>query len=52
MIKNIVITGASKGIGAKIANYFSLNKSYKVINISRKKNKINLLDFKINHSIP
>jgi NAD(P)-dependent dehydrogenase (short-subunit alcohol dehydrogenase family) len=39
MIKNIVITGASKGIGAKIANYLSLNESYKVINISRKKNK-------------
>ena len=39
MIKNIVITGASKGIGAKIANYFSLKKSYKVINISRKKNR-------------
>ena len=39
MIKNIVITGASRGIGYQIANYLSSNKSYQVINISRKKNK-------------
>ena len=38
MIKHIVITGASRGIGKKIADYFSLLQGYKVTNISRKKN--------------
>jgi len=38
MIKHIVITGASRGIGKKIADHFSLLHGYKVINISRKKN--------------
>ena len=38
MLKNIVITGASRGIGKKIADYLSLIEGYKVINISRGKN--------------
>ena len=38
MIKHIVITGASRGIGKKIADHFSLLHGYKVTNISRKKN--------------
>ena len=38
MFKNIVITGGSRGIGKKIADYLTLNNYYKVINISRKKN--------------
>jgi NAD(P)-dependent dehydrogenase (short-subunit alcohol dehydrogenase family) len=36
--KNIVITGASKGIGKKIADYLSSNNAYTVINISRTRN--------------
>jgi NAD(P)-dependent dehydrogenase (short-subunit alcohol dehydrogenase family) len=38
MYKNIVITGASRGIGKKIADYLSSIKGYRVINISRGKN--------------
>ena len=39
MQRNIVITGASRGIGEKISNYLSALENYKVINISRTKNK-------------
>jgi len=39
MLKNIVITGASKGIGEKIANYLCSIENHKVINIARRKNK-------------
>ncbi len=39
MLKNIVITGASKGIGKEIADHLSLVSKYKIINISRNKNK-------------
>lgn len=38
MLKNIVITGASRGIGKKIADHLSLTDEYNIINISRKKN--------------
>lgn len=38
MSKNIVITGASKGIGEKVANYLSSIKNYRIINIARGKN--------------
>ena len=38
MLKNIVITGASRGIGKKIADYLSLLEGYKVTNISRGQN--------------
>ena len=38
MFKNIVITGASRGIGEKIANYLSSIENYKIINIARRKN--------------
>lgn len=39
MSKNIVITGASKGIGKKIADYLCEFSDYNIINISRSKNK-------------
>ena len=39
MEQNIVITGASRGIGEKISNYLSTLDNNKVINISRRKNK-------------
>jgi short-subunit dehydrogenase len=38
MLKNIVITGASRGIGKKIADYLSSIEGYQVINIARRKN--------------
>jgi NAD(P)-dependent dehydrogenase (short-subunit alcohol dehydrogenase family) len=38
MTKYIAITGASRGIGKKIADHLSLQQGCKVINISRKKN--------------
>jgi NAD(P)-dependent dehydrogenase (short-subunit alcohol dehydrogenase family) len=38
MFKSIVITGASSGIGKKIADYLSSIQGYKIINISRRKN--------------
>ena len=38
MFKSIVITGASSGIGKKIADYLSSIEGYKIINISRRKN--------------
>ncbi len=38
MQQNIVITGASRGIGEKISNHLSTIDNYKVINISRRKN--------------
>ena len=38
MLKSIVITGASRGIGKKIADYLSSIKGYKIINIARRKN--------------
>mgnify|MGYP006094877893 CR=1 FL=1 len=39
MLKNIVITGASRGIGKQIADHLSSLDGYKIINISRRKNK-------------
>lgn len=39
MLKYIVITGASKGIGKEIADHLSIDNNYKIINISRNKNK-------------
>lgn len=43
--KNILITGASKGLGREIKNYY-LNKNFNLINISRSKikNRINLFN--------
>jgi NAD(P)-dependent dehydrogenase (short-subunit alcohol dehydrogenase family) len=38
MLKSIVITGASRGIGKKIADYLSSVEGYKIINIARTKN--------------
>jgi NAD(P)-dependent dehydrogenase (short-subunit alcohol dehydrogenase family) len=39
MFKIIVITGASRGIGKKIADYLSSIKGYRIINIARERNK-------------
>lgn len=39
MSRSIVITGASKGIGKKIADYLSKKRDFQIINISRSKNK-------------
>ena len=43
--KNLLITGASKGLGQEIKNYY-LNKDYNLINLSRSKlkNKSNLVN--------
>jgi NAD(P)-dependent dehydrogenase (short-subunit alcohol dehydrogenase family) len=38
-MKNIIITGASKGIGFQIANYLAKNDTFKIINISRSNSK-------------
>ena len=38
MSKTILITGASKGIGKKIADYLSTKINHQIINISRTKN--------------
>lgn len=36
--KSILITGASRGLGKKIADYLSMKDDYEVINVSRNKN--------------
>ena len=38
-MKNIIITGASNGIGFQIANYLAKNDTFKIINISRSNSK-------------
>lgn len=40
---NIVITGASRGIGYQVAKLFSENKDHKIIAISRNKDKLEIL---------